>query len=29
MKVSQIEEVYLIALSWKGHKANLIVSLEE
>ena len=29
MKVSQIEEIYLIALNWKGHKANLIVSLEE
>lgn len=28
MKVSQIEEVYSIALSWKGHNANLIVSLE-
>ena len=29
MKVSQIEEIYLVCLTWKGHKANLIVSLEE
>jgi chemotaxis protein CheX len=28
MKVSHIEEIYMIPLLWKGHKAHLIISLE-
>lgn len=29
MQVPHIEENYVIAIAWKGHKANLIVSLEK